>query len=294
MKVGTIIKDARRAKGLNQQELSEGICTQATISNMESNRSVPNVQTLKLIADRLTIDFGELMSYMSEKSEQKEMLQLAKVSLKKKDYEKAKKTLIKNLKINELSSSELKEYHYYFGMAELLGNSNFQDAMYHFNLGLQQVVKTKIDIIETSTINAIGIAYFMENEIEKAKFYFEKSLTQLEEMRSSNDNFLDLTECIKIYYHSAKYYTHVKENNKANDLLSKAIDLQKKEKKLPGLEMLYFEKGVNFALFNELSSAKKMIFIALGLCEINSNDILITRILREAKELGMNSIAYEK
>lgn len=141
MKVGTIIKDARRAKGLNQQELSKGICTQATISNVESNRSMPNVQTLKLIADRLTIDFGELMSYMSEKSEQKEMLQLAKVSLKKKDYEKTKKILIENLKISELSSSELKEYYYYFGMAELLGNSNFQDAMYHFNLGLQQVVK---------------------------------------------------------------------------------------------------------------------------------------------------------
>ena len=294
MKVGTIIKDARRAKGLNQQELSKGICTQATISNVESNRSMPNVQTLKLIADRLTIDFGELMSYMSEKSEQKEMLQLAKVSLKKKDYEKTKKILIENLKISELSSSELKEYYYYFGMAELLGNSNFQDAMYHFNLGLQQVVKTKMNIIETSTINAIGIAYFMENEIEKAKFYFEKSLTQLEEMRSSNDNFLDLTECIKIYFHSAKYYTHVNEYKKANDLLSEAIDLQKKEKKLPGLEMLYFEKGVNFALFNELSSAKKMIFIALGLCEINSNEILIKRILKEAKELGMNSIAYEK
>ena len=255
---------------------------------------MPNVQTLKLIADRLTIDFGELMSYMSEKSEKKEMLQLAKVSLKKKDYEKTKKILTESIKLSELSTNESKEYHYYFGMAELLGNSNFQDAMYHFNLGLQLVVKTKIDIIETSTINAIGIAYFMENELEKAKFYFEKSLTQLEEMRSSNDKFLDLTECIKIYYHSAKYYSHVKEYNKANDLLSKAIDFQKKEGKLPGLEMLYFEKGVNYALFNELSSAKKMMFIALGLCEINSNEILIIRILKEAKEFGLDTIAYEK
>lgn len=37
-----------------------------------------------------------------------------------------------------------------------------------------------------------------------------------------------------------------------------------------------------------------MIFIALGLCEINSNEILITQILTEAKELGMKLIAYEK
>lgn len=293
MNVGTMIKDARRAKGLNQQELCEGICTQATISNLESNRTLPNAQTLKLIADRLMIDFNELMDLFPNKNGKNEILQSAKVSLRMKNYEEVRKILIKNSNLKKLSNNEVKEYHYYLGMAELLGNNNVPDAMYHFNLGLQ-VVHNKMDLIGISTLNGIGYAYFMNKESEKAKFYFEKSLTQLEEMRSGDDKFLDLVEFSKIYYHSAKYYTHVNEYNKANDLLSKAIDLQKKEKKLPGLEMLYFEKGVNFALFNELSSARKMFFIALGLCEINSNEILITRILKEAKELGLNSIAYEK
>lgn len=293
MNVGTMIKDARRAKGLNQQELCEGICTQATISNLESNRTLPNARTLKLIADRLMIDFNELMDLFPNKNGKNEILQSAKVSLRMKDYEKVRKILLKNSNLKKLSNNEVKEYHYYLGMAELLGNNNVPDAMYHFNLGLQ-VVDNRMDLIGILTLNGIGYAYFMNKESEKAKFYFEKSLIQLEEMRSGDDKFLDLVEFSKIYYHSAKYYSYVKEYDKSNDLLSKGIELQKKEGELPGLEILYFEKGVNFALSNELTAGKKMIFIALGLCEVNSNEILITRILKEAKELGMNSIAYEK
>lgn len=293
MNVGTMIKDARRAKGLNQQELSEGICTQATISNLESNRSLPNVQTLKLIADRLMIDVNDLLDSLPNKNGKNEILQSAKASLRMKDYEKVRKILIKNSNLKKLSNNEVKEYQYYLGMAELLGNNNVPNAMYHFNLGLQ-VIHNRMDLIGISTLNGIGYAYFINNESEKAKFYFEKSLTQLEEMRSGDDKFLDLVELSKIYYHSAKYYSHVKEYDKSNDLLSKAIDLQKKEGELSGLEILYFEKGVNFVLSNELAAGKKMIFIALGLCEINSNENFIARILKEAKELGMNSIAYEK
>ncbi|MEG0733137.1 MAG: hypothetical protein RR470_12115 [Vagococcus sp.] len=122
-------------------------------------------------------------------------------------------------------------------MTELLGNNNVPDAMYHFNLGLQ-VVHNRMDLIGISTLNGIGYAYFMNNESEKAKFYFEKSLTQLEEMRSGDDKFLDLVECSKIYYYSAKYYSHMKEYDKSNDLLLKAIDLQKKVYKIAGFLLL--------------------------------------------------------
>lgn len=30
----------------------------------------------------------------------------------------------------------MKKYHYHFEMAQLIGNNNFQDVMYHFNSGL--------------------------------------------------------------------------------------------------------------------------------------------------------------
>ena len=35
-KLGEKIKNIRRSKGLTQNELAEGICTQATVSNLEN------------------------------------------------------------------------------------------------------------------------------------------------------------------------------------------------------------------------------------------------------------------
>ncbi|WP_332527025.1 helix-turn-helix transcriptional regulator [Vagococcus sp.] len=81
------------------------MCTQATISNLESNRTLPNAQTLKLIADRLMIDFNDLMDSLPNKNE---ILQLAKASLRMKDYEKVRKILIKNSNLKKLSNNEVK------------------------------------------------------------------------------------------------------------------------------------------------------------------------------------------
>ncbi len=41
---------------MTQKELAEGICTQATISNIEKAGKVPAITLLLAIADRLDID----------------------------------------------------------------------------------------------------------------------------------------------------------------------------------------------------------------------------------------------
>ncbi|MEG0733136.1 MAG: hypothetical protein RR470_12110 [Vagococcus sp.] len=66
---------------------------------------MPNAQTLKLIADRLMIDFNDLMDSLPNKNE---ILQLAKASLRMKDYEKVRKILIKNSNLKKLSNNEVK------------------------------------------------------------------------------------------------------------------------------------------------------------------------------------------
>ncbi|CCO13055.2 helix-turn-helix family protein [Carnobacterium maltaromaticum LMA28] len=53
--LGDVIKEKRLAKGLKQGELAEGICTQATISNLENKSGMPNLPILIAIANRLDI-----------------------------------------------------------------------------------------------------------------------------------------------------------------------------------------------------------------------------------------------
>ncbi|WP_233637871.1 helix-turn-helix transcriptional regulator [Carnobacterium maltaromaticum] len=62
-KIGEAIKKKRLVGGLTQAELAEGICTQATISNLESKGSLPTTSILLKITDKLNIEFNEIYEY---------------------------------------------------------------------------------------------------------------------------------------------------------------------------------------------------------------------------------------
>ena len=51
---------ARKTSGLSQNELAEGICTQATLSRFENNGHVPNLKILIQLCNRLNLPLGEL------------------------------------------------------------------------------------------------------------------------------------------------------------------------------------------------------------------------------------------
>ncbi|QBO35642.1 XRE family transcriptional regulator [Periweissella cryptocerci] len=59
---GHTIKDRRRALGISQTDLAQGICTQATISLVENKNRIPKVATLKQIAGRLDLEMNELVA----------------------------------------------------------------------------------------------------------------------------------------------------------------------------------------------------------------------------------------
>ncbi len=66
--LGDKIKEKRIEQGLKQAELAEGICTQATISNLENNTSIPTLSILLAIGNRLNIEINELSEYALEQS----------------------------------------------------------------------------------------------------------------------------------------------------------------------------------------------------------------------------------
>lgn len=294
MDLGTFIKNARKAKGFKQKELAEGICTQATISNLEKNAGLPSIQTLVALSDRLSIDFSMLVEYLPNKNSKIELFQVAKEFLRKQDYVELKKVVTKTIKPNELTTNEVKEYRYFAGMVALYGEKNFNEALYQFNVGLHEGYNNKTRMIETLTLNGIGMAYFLNKEVEKAEIYIKKAVSQLDEMTSGNLQLGDLNEGVLIYSTTASYYSYMKDYKKANNLYMKAINLQKRVSVLFGVDKIYYERGVNLAKMGDLTQAKKMFFIGLGIAEMNANNLLIDEILEAAKSFGFESIQYEK
>lgn len=59
-KIGNKIRKYRLEKNMTQSQLADGICTQATISNLENNSSLPSIANLLLIAERLSIKHTDL------------------------------------------------------------------------------------------------------------------------------------------------------------------------------------------------------------------------------------------
>ncbi|WP_317914368.1 helix-turn-helix transcriptional regulator [Carnobacterium maltaromaticum] len=294
MDLGTFIKSARKAKGFRQKDLAEGICTQATISNLEKNTGLPSIKTLVALSDRLSIDFNMLVEYLPNKNTKIELFQVAKELLRKQDYVELKKVLKTTINPNDLTTSEIKEYRYLKGMIALYGEKKFNEALYQFNVGLQEGNNKKTWMIETLTINGIGMTYFLNNEVEKSTIYIKKAVDQLDEMASGSLQLGDLNEGALIYSTTASYYSYMKDYKKANSLYMKAINLQKRVIELFGLDKIYYERGVNLAKMGDLKQAEKLFFIGLGIAEINENKVLIDELLEAAKHFGFKSIQYEK
>ena len=69
MEVGERIRQIRIYKGLTQAELGDGICSITYISKVESGKTKPSNSFLSKIAERLTIDFDNLLNANTEKTE---------------------------------------------------------------------------------------------------------------------------------------------------------------------------------------------------------------------------------
>lgn len=294
--IGDVVKEARKAKRMTQKELATGICTQATVSNLENNNSVPAVRTLLAIGERLKIDFSDLSEYLPvSENGHRELFYKVKEFFQQMKYKEAKELLLKKIKLKDLrESTEIKEYHYYMGMASLMSDENFSDAHYHFNLSMQASTNKNVDILDSLTTNGIAVAYFTAGELDKSKYYFEKSLAQLEEIRKSDVQFSDVAESIQIYYNAAKYYSAVRSYAKAIELCSIGIKLKKAEGSIHGLEFLLYEKGINLCKQGKLEDASYTFYLAVALCELNGDKDLIKTIKKDSDEYKLGSLVFNR
>lgn len=294
MDIGRVIKNARTARGLNQAELAENICTQATISNLESNIGLPSIKTLIALSDRLDIDFNDLMEFIPSKYKKIESFKQERELLRKQDYAGLEQSISKEVDLNKLILREVKEYRYLMGMVALYRKKNYDEALFQLNLGLQEGSNKKTRKIEMLILNGIGMTYFENNEVEKSAFYIKKALNKMNELTNEHFQKDDIAEFVRVYSTTANYYSYIRDFKKANSLYMNASDLQKEISELVGLDTIYYERGVNFAKMGDFKQTKKMFLISVGIAEINSNMLLIDQILASAKKFGFDSINYEK
>lgn len=292
--LGEVIKEKRLEKGLKQSELADGICTQATISNLENKSGMPNLPILVAIGNRLGIAFSELSDYtLTTTNYTVAIFNQVKQLCATYRHKEAHDVLTKEIDIKLLEKSEeRKKYYYYLGLTELIANKNFKDAHYYFNLVLVDKSELNVSLIDVLATNGIGIAYVLESELEKALTYYEKALNQLEKLIENFGEILDSADITTVYFNSAKFYSQIENYGKAVDLCNLGITIQQMNHTNSELDRLFYEKAFNLVKIGEMKEAEKFYFHAASVASLNGNDVVTNAIKMDMKEFKISGYKY--
>ncbi|WP_368267990.1 helix-turn-helix domain-containing protein, partial [Enterococcus gallinarum] len=104
---------ARKAVGMSQKELSEGICTQATLSRFENNGQVPSLKILIKLCNRINLPLVDLFSSINVVNSQlDEQLEKAEFSLITSEFEQLAQILEK-IDPKTIKDADLRARYYY-------------------------------------------------------------------------------------------------------------------------------------------------------------------------------------
>lgn len=285
--VGKKIKELRKNSGLSQEELSEGICTQAQISKIEKGLVFPYASTLYQISQKLGVDVNYFfdigttprLDYVKEVFEQ---LQIMRRSYRFREM----MDIVRAEESNPLFSQNKK---------------NLQLLLWHKGIYLNEVEHKKEEAIKTLN-EAVHIAdmkgkVIQEREIEIlltiANIYFEEELddalnlyTEIMDHVRLLPHLNDYTIKTRLYYNMARVLTRLNRLEESNMYCDKAISWCLRNDSIYLLGQVHYQKGYNLELSNQLSCAKTYIEKSLIFFEIQKNEKLITFIKDKIKQLS--------
>ena len=293
-KIGNKIRKYRLEKNMTQSQLADGICTQATISNLENNSSLPSIANLLLIAERLSIKHTDLYeAILVNSSGYIDTFNKVKSLQREDNYIEANQLLKNAIDYSDLASIyEKKEYFYYFGVSSLRGLHDFSDAHYHFNqcLALSEVDDLKtLDLLATM---GIAEAYDMCHQFDKADTYFIKAINQLEQVSSWKKSTHDRLDILEAYKKAATFYLKIAQYSLALSLSAAGINFYATENINQGLEDLLDIKEQSLFYLGDVELAEEYYFYAMALAKLNKNDKQIQLLREQIIKHGLKQYDY--
>ncbi|MFL8939049.1 helix-turn-helix domain-containing protein [Rossellomorea oryzaecorticis] len=292
--IGKKVRELRKAVGLTQGELAEGICTQALVSRIEKGDIYPSATALYQISVKLGVDvnyFFEIgttprLDYVLEVEKQ---LKRLRVNFKFDEIRELVKVEEKNplfYKDNE----KLQLLYWYKGIyafeVEKDQGAAFAILDEAYNLTANQ--KKAMTEREMEILLCIGTFHSSLHEHAKAMDYY----TQIESALKATEQLHDKTIKPRLFYNISRVLTRIGSYNESTGYCRKALNWCIQEELLWGIGELNYQIGYNFELVNDLEKALPYFKRALHMFELRQSEknfvFLQKKISHINNELEMN------
>lgn len=291
--IGGKIKALRIQKEMRQKEFAKGICSNVTLSNIENNKQNPSMEILIKICDKLEIALQDLYGEPVDTEEIKKLTlnfnQLQWLCGNHKHQE-AYALLMAEIAEDQLITIYFqKKYYYYLGLTQVIHLGKPDEGIFNFSRTLNTENEAKTETIEdVLALNGLGIAYTFKGEMDKAEFYFMKSLEHMKKFET--EVLSEQKEMGKVAFNTAKHYSDKKEYKKAVDLCLEAIAVLVQLDSRYHLAALYFLLGYNLFELGNLTDSSKNYFIAKGLAYVDNNQHVLDAV---DEEFEKNKIVFD-
>ena len=255
--IGQRIRELRKSLKLSQEELAEGICTQAQISKIEKGDVFPYANTLYLISQKLGVDvnyFFEIGStpridYVNEVFRQ---LRLTRRSLQFEEMDR----IIKLEEKNPLFTQNNRH------LQMILWNKGLcEHALYKNTEGGIKILWEAIELTHTNNkvwtereieiLIAIGSIYSEEGRTQEASDIFLGALENLQQLVFISDN----TILPRLYYNLARVYGMLENYEESNYYCKKGIKHCLSKDNLYPLGELHYQICYNYEKMGQLDKA---------------------------------------
>ena len=262
---GDVLKQIRRKRGLSQTALSEGICTQATISLMEKQNRIPKMNILTAICARLDIPVDKII----ENDDVSMTSQFDEISLLivQEDYEEAEARL-KKIKVKKLQNDFDKQRYYYLLGVLQVATGQVDEAIFNFELILTQFSTMSANLYWALTTVGMAMAYEKRGNEERALKFLQRAVTLIDEKQLTGGK----RQWIIIYRNIADLYLKLKQPNDAMAIAGRGIDICREDLTMFLLSDYYQITAKAAELLADRATALQNFTIAKSLLLINGEE----------------------
>ena len=273
--------DKRKKLGLSQKELSNGICTQATLSKFENNGKIPSLKILIQLCNRLDLSLDSIIGVSDNKSQQViKQMNKAEFNLIIQEYEDSWE-IIKSIDPKDLADDRdaMMQYYYLKGYLNVLDDGDLFDAVFDFNRILSELDGHGETIFTFLSFVGMGMVYAKQGDDQKSEYYFSKVFSNIYTM--SIDDVNKIWRYINIIFYCAIYYSERNDLETANALLKYGVKICAQNHVTYYIARIYAQLAMNESRVNgNNKKVRNFMNKALVFSEFNQNEKEIALIKR--------------